>query len=228
MNKRESVIAFLPARCGSKSIRFKNIKEFCGKPLIYWNLKELSEVALIDEIYLATDCDEISDLARSFNIKNLTIYTRDKLNAQDTSSTESVILEFLEKNNFSLDTIMFLVQATSPFTVSKDFINAFNLYKDLNADSLLTCARIKKFFWREDGIPINYDYSNRPRRQDFKGDLVENGAFYINKIKNILKYQNRLSGKISIYEMPEYTSIEIDEEYDWIIAENIMKKYIIK
>lgn len=52
--------------------------------------------------------------------------------------------------------------------------------------------------------------------------LMENGAFYINTIANIKKYKNRLSGKVAIYEMQEFTAIEIDEEDDWIIAE----KYI--
>jgi N-acylneuraminate cytidylyltransferase len=55
--------------------------------------------------------------------------------------------------------------------------------------------------------------------------MMENGAFYINTVKNILKSGNRLSGKIGIYEMPEYTSVEIDEEDDWIIAEKIFRKY---
>jgi len=77
------------------------------------------------------------------------------------------------------------------------------------------------------GTSIDYDFKKRPRRQDFKGCLVENGAFYVNKIKNILKYKNRLSGKIAIYEMSEFTSLEIDDPNDWIIAEILMKKNIL-
>lgn len=56
---------------------------------------------------------------------------------------------------------------------------------------------------------------------------MENGAFYINRVGNILKYKNRLSGKIAIYEMPEFTSLEIDEPDDLIIAEILMKKHIL-
>jgi N-acylneuraminate cytidylyltransferase len=52
-------IAFIPARCGSKSIKFKNIKLFCNKPLIYWNIKALEESLVIDEIVVATDCNKI-------------------------------------------------------------------------------------------------------------------------------------------------------------------------
>ncbi len=52
-------IALIPARCGSKSIPFKNIKNFCGKPLIYWSLLAAQKSNQIDEIYVATDCEEI-------------------------------------------------------------------------------------------------------------------------------------------------------------------------
>ena len=56
---------------------------------------------------------------------------------------------------------------------------------------------------------------------------MENGAFYINTVGNILKNGNRLYGKIGIYEMPEYTATEIDEPDDWIILENLMRKYVL-
>ena len=74
-------------------------------------------------------------------------------------------------------------------------------------------------------IPVNYDYRNRPRRQDFEGLIAENGACYINTVGNILHDKCRLSGKIAAYELPSYTSYEIDEPNDWIIVETLMKYY---
>ncbi|MGQ4001743.1 HAD hydrolase family protein [Francisellaceae bacterium CB300] len=220
-------IAFLPVRCGSKSIPFKNIKGFCGKPLVYWNLEALQASKNIDRIFVATDCDEIKIVVNSFEFSKVEIYDRDFQNASDTASTESVILEFISKQQFDDSDLFFLVQATSPFTQAKDFDDALKTLKSKNADSLLTCVRTKRFFWDEDGMPYNYDYNNRPRRQDFDGMLMENGAFYINSISNIKNNKNRLSGKISIYEMAEFTAVEIDEKDDWIIAEKLMYKYIL-
>ena len=220
-------IAFLPVRCGSKSIPFKNIKGFCGKPLVYWNLEALQASKNIDRIFVATDCDEIKIVVNSFEFSKVEIYDRDFQNASDTASTESVILEFISKQQFDDSDLFFLVQATSPFTQAKDFDDALKTLKSKNADSLLTCVRTKRFFWDEDGMPYNYDYNNRPRRQDFDGMLMENGAFYINSISNIKYNKNRLSGKISIYEMAEFTAVEIDEKDDWIIAEKLMYKYIL-
>ncbi len=221
-------IAFIPVRCGSKSIPFKNIKEFCNKPLVYWNLKAAQNSLSIDKIYVATDCKEIKEVVNSFNFSKVFVYDRNKENAEDTSSTEAVILEFIQKNSFLDNDIFILIQATSPLTQTDDFDKALQQYKEEKADSLLTCIKTKRFFWNKEAKPLNYDYKNRPRRQDFEGLLMENGAFYINTIGNIKRDQNRLSGKISIYEMPEYTAIEIDEEDDWIVAEKLMEKYILK
>ncbi|MGJ0314623.1 HAD-IIIA family hydrolase [Aliarcobacter cryaerophilus] len=220
-------IAFIPVRCGSKSIPFKNIKEFCGKPLVYWNLEALEKSNNIDEIFVATDCEEIKNVVNSFNFSKVKIYDRDKENASDTSSTESVMLEFINKKNFKDSDLFFLVQATSPLTQTKDFDEALETLKNENADSLLTCIRTKRFFWDNNAKAINYDFINRPRRQDFDGLFMENGAFYINSIENIKKDKNRLSGKIAIYEMEEFTAVEIDEEDDWLIAEKMMCKYIL-
>jgi YrbI family 3-deoxy-D-manno-octulosonate 8-phosphate phosphatase len=220
-------IAFIPVRCGSKSIILKNIKEFCGKPLVYWNLVALENSANIDEIFVATDCQEIASVVSSFGFNKVEIYTRDTENANDTASTESVMLEFIAKNSFEANDLFFLVQATSPLTQTKDFDVALKTLNSEKADSLLTCVRTKRFFWNSDATPLNYNFNKRPRRQDFEGLLMENGAFYINSIGNIQKYQNRLSGNIAIYEMEEYTSVEIDEVDDWIIAEKLMYKHIL-
>lgn len=220
-------IAFIPVRGGSKSIPLKNIKAFCGKPLVYWTILSLQNSINIDRIFVATDCDKIKEIVNNFNFTKVEVYDRDPINAEDISSTESVMLEFIYKNNFREDDLFFLVQATSPLTQTEDFDEALKLFKKNKADSLLTCVRTKRFFWDGDANPINYDFKNRPRRQDFYGLFMENGAFYINSIGNIKRYKNRLSGKVSIYEMKEFTAIEIDEEDDWIIAEKMMYKYIL-
>ena len=221
-------IAFIPARCGSESIPFKNIKIICGKPLIYWSLLTLTKSKNIDQIYVATDCNEIKDTVIDFNFDNVQIFDRSSTNASNTASTESVILEFLDNNIFSGEDLFVLVQVTTPFTSSDNFDNAINTIKSSNKiDSILSCVETTRFFWTKNGKPINYDYNSRPRRQDFEGILMENGAFYINTVANIKKYKNRLSGNIHPYLMPEYSAIEADEEDDWLIIEKLMYKYVL-
>jgi YrbI family 3-deoxy-D-manno-octulosonate 8-phosphate phosphatase len=219
-----SVIAFIPARGGSKSIPEKNIKSFCGKPLIFWNLQELQN-SNADNIVVATDSEKIKNIVNSFNFSKVSVYDRSNENSQDISSTESVMLEYINSINLSdIDTFM-LVQATSPFTQKNHFNEGLELFE--KHDAVLSCCESKRFSWR-DGKSMNYDIYNRPRRQDFEGTLIENGAFYISSVSDIKKTKNRISGDIATYKMPEFTYTEIDEPEDWIVAESLMKKFILK
>lgn len=220
------VIAFVPARCGSKSIPLKNIKPLAGKPLLFYVLHALQQAPSVEEIYVATDCDTIELCVTQLNFSKVKIYRRLPDNATDTASTESVMLEFLHHNPLPDHCVFILAQATSPFTQPKHIEEALVLFNTHRFDSLLSCSRWKRFLWNEDGSPKNYDFRHRPRRQDMKGELAENGAFYISTVKNILLHKNRLSGKIGIYEMPEICLLELDEPLDWLIAENILSSSV--
>lgn len=220
-------IAFIPVRGGSKSIPLKNIKNLCGKPLVCWCIEALEACKSVDQIVVATDSDKIRNTVESFGYAKVLLYRRSAENAQDTSSTESVMLEYINYAKLSADTVFMLVQATSPLTQTIHFQEALEMYEQNTYDSILTCVHTYRFFWRTDGSSKNYDYKNRPRRQNFAGELMENGAFYINTVGNIVKYGNRLSGKIGIYEMPEYTATEIDEPDDWVIMENLIKRHVL-
>lgn len=218
-------IAFIPARGGSKSIPLKNIRPFCGQPLIYWNLLALENCAQVDRVVVATDAYQIAEVVDGFDFKKVEIYRRSERNAQDQSSTESVMLEYLNNTEVDMKTTFILVQCTSPFTTSENFTSGIEKIKSSDADSLLSVCRSKRFFWNPDGTPHNYNPNKRPRRQDFEGLLMENGAFYINSVKNIINDCNRLSGTVSLYEMPEYTALELDEEDDWLVGETLFRKY---
>lgn len=220
-------VAFIPVRGGSKSIPLKNIKPFCGKPLVCWNIEALEACERIDEIVVATDSDEIWKTVEKRNYGKTTLYRRSAENACDTASTESVMLEYIQNANFADNDIFMLVQATSPLTETIHFTEALQVYANGGYDSIITCVRNYRFFWNENGTSMNYDYQHRPRRQDFNGMLMENGAFYINTVGGILSSGNRLCGNIGIYEMPEYTATEIDEPDDWIILENLMYKHVL-
>lgn len=221
------IIAFIPVRGGSKSIPLKNIKPFCGKPLVCWNIEALEQCKEVDEIVVATDSDKIEEVVASQPYKKTKVYRRSAENACDTASTESVMLEYISYAQLPSDKIFMLVQATSPLTESVHFTEALKIYAKGGYDSILTCVRSYRFFWNGNGTSMNYDYKNRPRRQNFSGMLMENGAFYINKVENILQSGNRLSGHIGIYEMPEYTATEIDEPNDWLILENLMRRHVL-
>ena len=218
-------IAFIPVRGGSKSIPLKIIRIICDKPLVYWTTKAANDATCIDKVVVATDNEHIKNTVKSFNFDKVELYDRDAENAQDTSSTESVMLEYINKSCLSESDNFFLIQATSPMLKSNHIEEMYQKFLEEHSDSAFTCVLTKRFFWTKDGEPVNYDYTNRPRRQDFEGYMLENGACYINSVENILRDRNRISGKKTIYEMPEYTSYEIDEPDDFIIIESLMKRH---
>jgi N-acylneuraminate cytidylyltransferase len=223
MGQKESIAAFIPLRGGSKSIPLKNIRPLGGRPLAFWTIEAALNCPEIDAVYTATDSDIIAGELAALACPKLKVIGRSPETATDTASTESAMLEFAEKNVFGY---IFLIQATSPLLTAADLSAGWKKFRDSGADSLLSVVPQKRFIWRHDGSlvrPVNYDPAARPRRQDFDGFLVENGAFYITSRADLLKHKCRLSGKIACHEMREESYIELDEKSDWKIIEAVLE-----
>lgn len=223
-------VAFIPVRGGSKSIPLKNIKPICGKPLVYWTVKAACECRYIDKVYVSTDSEAIRNAVQRFageiaGADKIEVIGRSPETATDGASTESAMLEFAE--HYIFDNII-LVQATSPMLTVGDLNGGYELYVTDNTDSVLSVVKQYRFLWKQDkeenAVPMNYEVFHRPRRQEFDGYLMENGAFYICSRESLLKTGNRLSGNIKAYEMDADTAFEIDEPSDWVIIESLMKK----
>lgn len=225
-------VAFIPVRGGSKSIPLKSFKPICGKPLVYWTVKAACGCKYIDKVFIATDSDKIKETVEGFKsgiepdlFNKAVVIDRSAESASDTASTEFAMLEFAIIYEF--DNVV-LIQATSPLLVSEDLNRGFETFESEGTDSVLSVVRQKRFHWQNDNngfaYPTNYDVFNRPRRQEFDGYLVENGAFYISSKADLLKSKNRVSGNIKAVEMNEDTFFEIDEPSDWVIIEALMRK----
>jgi CMP-N-acetylneuraminic acid synthetase len=207
-------VALIPLRGGSKGVLKKNIKMLNGKPLCAWVLEAASRATSIDEVYVSTDCEEIIETVDSLNLA-IKILKRPYELATDGSSTESVIVHFSKSVEFDR---LVTIQATSPLLKSVHLDEAIAKFGLDKLDSLLSVWRLRQFLWNEDGAPLNYDPLIRPRRQDFSGQIVENGAFYISTRKQIEKTLCRVGGKVGFYEMTETESVEIDELIDFKCA----------
>jgi CMP-N-acetylneuraminic acid synthetase len=219
-----SNLVFIPVRIGSKGIKKKNIKAFNGKPLVLWSLLAAQGAEKVDQIILASDSEEINAIVKAANLSKVTFFNRSEENAADTSSTESVMLEYLQQESHKNEDAFILMQATSPLTRSVDIDSAISRWEGHKESSLISVVESKRFIWGRDGKPLNYDPFNRPRRQDFEGLLIENGALYIQSVAGVLATRNRLKTPTMLFEMPEATLIEIDTEEDWLIAEMLAKK----
>ncbi|OXS55869.1 acylneuraminate cytidylyltransferase [Cohnella sp. CIP 111063] len=221
MEKTLKTVAFIPVRGGSKSIPLKNIKDFCGRPLVYWSIVAATKCTEIDEVFVATDDIRIKETVLSFGFSNVNVIERSAESAHDQAPSETVLLEFA--NRIKAERIVF-IQATSPLLEAEDLTEALRKLDDVQADSLVSVVRQKRFIWQEhegEASPQNYNPLSRPRRQDWEGYLVENGAFYITSRDQLLSSKCRVSGKIALYEMSEDTYLELDELTDWAIIEKI-------
>ncbi|NHM01127.1 acylneuraminate cytidylyltransferase [Flavobacterium difficile] len=215
-------VAIIPLRKGSKGIPGKNKKKMLGRPLFSWVLGA-AIFSDLDAVYVFTDDAEIlafieKEYAWSPKVKGL---LRAAENANDTASTESTMLEFAEKINYDFD-MLCLLQATSPMTTTANINEAIAKMYVSDTVSVLSVVKTHRFTWNEDGTPQNYDVFNRPRRQDFNGLLMENGAIYLTTKEAFVSSKNRVSGKIGLIEMPEETLHEIDSLSDWTIIENLL------
>ena len=190
-------VAFIPVRGGSKSIPLKNIKPINGRPLVYLTIKAACRCRYIDKVYIATDSARIKETVEGFKAGieediffKAEVIGRSAESATDTASTESAMLEFA--SNYEFDNIV-LVQATSPLLQASDLDHGFEVFYTEGTDSVLSVVRQKRFYWADDeqgyAHPTNYDVFHRPRRQEFDGCLVENGAFYISSRADLFKSQ---------------------------------------
>ena len=218
MKSKPNIVALIPLRGGSKSIPKKNIKIIAGKPLCAWVLESAVNCASINHVFVSTDSKEIASVVRNLDI-GVSIIKRPGVLALHETSTEAVMQHFAEQVDFD---ILATIQATSPTLTAEHLTYAIKYFIDKNYDSMLSVVKTKRFFWDMDGRPLNYDPQQRPRRQDFSGSYMENGAFYLTSRDVLKKCGCRLGGNIGIFEMPEETACEIDEPGDWSAVEKIL------
>lgn len=218
----------IPIRKGSKGVPGKNRRLLNSKPLYTYVLNAALEARLVDKVILATDDDDLVHILKTEKVteSKLIVYRREDENAEDNSSTESVMIEVIEKEKLNQNEIIVLAQATCPMTTSANLNDAVMKFMSEQFDSLLSAIVVDGFYWTSDGTSLNYNYKNRPRRQEihFK-TLKETGNFYVSTAKNILETKNRLNGNIGFCILEPHQAIDIDTENDLVLASKILKKY---
>ena len=217
-------VALLPLRGGSKSIPGKNLRSIAGRPLYAWSLQAALDCGCFDAVYVASDSAAIRADAQARFGARVTVMERAAENATDTASSESVMLEFAAQVEFD---VLSLIQATSPLTRAEDFRAARARFERDALDSLLTGVELKRFFWDHAGTPLNYNPARRPRRQDFAGTVMENGAFYFTHARLLATTGVRLGGHIGVHVMDAECAAELDEPADWPVIEALLRARVI-
>lgn len=219
-----SFVAFIPVRGGSKGIPGKNIRPLHGRPLVYWALDAATGCPEIDRVFVATDSDAIRAVVEAYPSGKVACIGRSPETTTDTASTESALLEFARGHEAPA---IALIQATSPLLTAEDLSRGIRLLRDQKADSAVSVVSQRRFLWKTDpsgfATPVNYDPARRPRRQEFEGHWVENGAFYLCTREGLLASGCRLHGRVVACPMHEDTYIELDSPEDWRLVEHLLQ-----
>lgn len=227
MYEGKSFLAIIPARGGSKRLPRKNVLDLCGKPLIVWTIEATLKSKYIDKVVVSSDDDEILEISKKFGAE--TIKRPDEL-ASDTATTFDAIkytIDNLEKYDYIV-----LLQPTSPFRDEKHIDEAIELLENKNADAVVSvCEMEHSPLWSntlpQDGKMNNFlkDEVLNKRSQDLEKYYRLNGAIYICKTDKLLEQKSFfIKDNIFAYVMNRESSIDIDEEIDFNMAEFLMEK----
>lgn len=223
-------IAVIPARSGSKGLKDKNIREINGKPLMAYAIEAAQKSNLYDCIHVSTDSVRYAEIAREYRAE--VPFLRNKELSSDLATTwDAMRFVLREYRNLGkdFDTITVL-QPTSPLRDWRDIQKAFRLFQDKKADNVVGVCEMEHSPLWSNTLPEDHclkdfirEEVNGPR-QKLSEYYRLNGAIYILKAQFLLKYGNLYGENGYAYIMSKEHSIDIDDEFDFAIAEILMKK----
>lgn len=217
------VLAIIPARGGSKGIPKKNIRLMNGKPLISYAIKNALGSKYITDVYVTTDSEEIAEVAKRYGAS---IVMRDAELSADAVTLDPVIYDALQRIE-GMEAVKFdyviTMQPTSPLLSINTLDDGIKFSFEGQWDTVISSVNRPHLAWgKHDGIVYPL-YAERKNRQELPPQFFETGAFLISK-RSVVNEHTRIGEKVSVYEMPEQESIDIDSKDDWVLAESIMRR----
>ena len=222
-----SVIAVIPARGGSKRIPHKNIKEFCGKPMIAYSIEAAKNAGIFDRIIVSTDSEKIAFTAKEFGAD--VPFMRPCELADDHTGTDAVILhalKWLMEDREKIDYIC-CIYATAPFVRAEYIIKGYNILRDKNAASCFSVTTYPFPIFRSLKINDNgrlemfWPEYRETRSQDLTEAYHDAGQFYWADVKSYLKEKQFYSKDAVPVVLPRYLVQDIDTPEDWETAEKM-------
>ncbi len=225
-------IAIITARGGSKRIPRKNIKLFCGKPIIAYAIEAAKASELFDEIMVSTDDEEIASISIKYGAK--VPFYRSTRNSDDFATTADVLLEVFEtykELGISFENLCCLYP-TTPLLNEMLLQQSYIEFKNGGYDSLIPIV--------EYNVPIQIALKKNNsgqvemlnpefitiRTQDMEKNYFDPGQFYWSKVDSFLNSKNLFTNNTGAYLMDEINVQDIDSLYDWELAE--FKYYYLK
>jgi len=232
MFRGQNVTALILARAGSKRLSDKNLRTIHGKSLTEWSISSGQESIIIDHVVVSSDSAKICSIAERWQVDE--VIRRPAELARDNSTTVDVILHALKYSQTLRNKCGYLVllQPTSPLRNSRHIDDAFDLIKTSDAlGAISVCRTEHPIEWMgklaKDGFMDSFIARTEleKRSQEFQPSYQINGAIYIVPIHHFLKEKTLfLSSRIVAYVMDRRVSVDIDDNYDLLLAEWLLSK----
>ena len=222
MYNNKFFLAIIPARGGSKRLPRKNVLNLCEKPLIAWSIEAGCKSKYLDKVVVTSDDEEILDISKLYGAE---IIKRPAELANDTATTFDAIkhtIDNLEKYDYIV-----LLQPTSPLRDEKHINEAIELLDSKKADAIISVCEMDHSPLRSNTLPVNGSMGQflgeeikDKRSQDLEKYYRINGAIYICKTERLLEEKSFVfEDNIFAYKMDRKSSVDIDEEIDFKMAE---------
>ena len=225
----KKILAIIPARGGSLTLKNKNIKLFCGKPLIYYAIKNALMSKYIDKVIVSTNSKKIAKIALKYGAE-VPFFRPKKLSGNKAKIIDAFQFT-IKKLRTEYDTNHFISLApTSPLTEVEDINRSIEQYFKKKAKTLISVVKVDKpIEWylekkRNNRITPFIKKKFKTNRQDTKQLYIPNGAIYIFNSNHLIKNKTYFNNLTYSYVMPKVKSIDIDDQIDFQIAENLYRK----
>ena len=222
-------IAVIPARGDSKRIPQKNIKDFCGKPMIAWALEVAKNSRLFDHIIVSTDNKEIADIARNLGAE--VPFIRPAELSDDFAGTTEVVshaTEWAVEQGFKLSAVC-CIYATAPFLQATDLSRGLQVLQSGQWDYAFSVTDFSSTIYRafkqasSGGLEMIFPEHFLTRSQDLPIAFHDAGQFYWGSIDAWLQKRIIFSDRSAPVFIPRIRVQDIDVPEDWAIAENLFK-----
>ncbi|MDP2638725.1 MAG: acylneuraminate cytidylyltransferase family protein [Candidatus Azambacteria bacterium] len=239
MKTQTKIITIITARDKSRGIPNKNIKAFCGKPLIAWTIIEALKSKLTDRVIVSTDSKKIAEIAKHYSAE--TPFIQPKILARPSGKLEYVLkfaIDWLKKNeNYNVDYIVWLLP-TNPLRLAKHIDEAIKLALKKNTDCVVAASELPishNPYWvfeqskSRPGTLINakgQNIKNIPhQRQLLPKYYTKNDIVFIIRSKNLRSKNPTLWGKKQeLYKMSDFYDADINTPEEWTLMENKFKR----
>ncbi len=222
MKKR--CLAVITARGGSKRIPRKNIKEFCGKPIMAYSIEAALESNIFDEVMVSTDDEEIKEIALKYGAK--VPFMRSEEASNDMATTHEVILEVLrayKELGMEFEYVC-CIYPTAPFVTKEKLQESFDKIIKEAADTVIPIVAFsfppqRCFIIKDEKVSFKWPENRLKRSQDLEKLYHDAGQFYFLNVERFQESENMIMENTVPIIVDEMEVQDIDNEVDWKLAE---------